>query len=217
MATAGLPRFTGCPIRLSAKVRAVLDLDRVEGRPLVHAVHSGYCRLAHGRCAVVMDVGRPPPPGSNDQAGASPLAFEFSDGANRMVVNCGSPLGQTGEWRRAARLTDAHSTICLGQANASTIVDNPLVERIFGTPALMGPRTVAAQVQATADGTVVAARHDGYVALFGIAVERRLWLSAARATCAARTASSPTSKAIRTSRRCRSRCASTCIRRSRPI
>jgi uncharacterized heparinase superfamily protein len=95
-----------------------------------------------------------------------------------MVVNCGSPLGHSGEWRRAARLTDAHSTICLGQANASTIVDNPLVARIFGTPALMGPRTVAAQVQATPDGTFVSARHDGYVALFGIAVERRLWLSA---------------------------------------
>jgi uncharacterized heparinase superfamily protein len=174
----GLAAFHGVSDPAAAKVRAVLDLDRVEGRPLVHAVHSGYCRLAHGRCAVVMDVGRPPPPGSNDQAGASPLAFEFSDGASRMVVNCGSPLGHSGEWRRAARLTDAHSTICLGQANASTIVDNPLVARIFGTPALMGPRTVAAQVQATPDGTFVSARHDGYVALFGIAVERRLWLSA---------------------------------------
>lgn len=174
----GLAAFHGVSDPAGGRVRAALDLDRVEGRPLVHAVHSGYCRLAHGPCAVIMDVGRPPPPGSNDQAGASPLAFEFSDGGNRMVVNCGSPLGQAGEWRRAARLTDAHSTICLGEANAATIVDNPLVDRIFGTPALMGPRTVSAQVQATADGTVVSARHDGYVALFGIAVERRLYLSA---------------------------------------
>jgi uncharacterized heparinase superfamily protein len=174
----GLAAFHGVSDPAAGKVRAALDLDRVEGRPLIHAVHSGYCRLAHGPCAVVMDVGRPPPPGSNDQAGASPLAFEFSDGGSRMVVNCGSPLGQTGEWRRAARLTDAHSTICLGQANAATIVDNPLVARIFGTPALMGPRNVSAQVESTADGTVVSARHDGYVALFGIAVERRLYLSA---------------------------------------
>lgn len=173
----GLAAFHGVSDAAAGKVRAALDLDRVEGRPLIHAVHSGYCRLAHGPSVVIVDVGRPPPPGSNEQGGASPLAFEFSDGGNRMVVNCGSPLGQAGEWRRAARLTDAHSTICLGQANAASIVDNPLVERIFGTPALMGPRNVSANVQATADGTVVSARHDGYVALFGIAVERRLYLS----------------------------------------
>jgi uncharacterized heparinase superfamily protein len=174
----GLAAFHGVSDPAAGKVRAALDLDRVEGRPLIHAVHSGYCRLAHGPCAVIMDVGRPPPPGSNDQAGASPLAFEFSDGGNRVVVNCGSPLGSAGEWRRAARLTDAHSTVCLGQANAATIVDNPLVERIFGTPALMGPRNVSASVQATADGTVVSARHDGYVAQFGIAVERRIYVAA---------------------------------------
>jgi uncharacterized heparinase superfamily protein len=150
----GLAAFTGCPIRLSGRC-APFSISTGRG-PTAHP-RGPFRLLPSGprACAVVMDVGRPPPPGSNDQAGASPLAFEFSDGGNRMVVNCGSPLGQTGEWRRAARLTDAHSTICLGQANASTIVDNPLVERIFGTPALMGPRTVSAEVQATADGTVV--------------------------------------------------------------
>lgn len=174
----GLAAFHGVSDPSAGKVRAALSLDPVEGRPLIHAVHSGYSRLAHGPCVVIVDVGRPPPPGANEQGGASPLAFEFSDGLNRMVVNCGSPLGQAPEWRRAARLTDAHSTICLGEANAASIVDNPLVERIFGTPALMGPRNVSANVQATADGTVLSARHDGYVALFGIAVERRIYLSA---------------------------------------
>jgi uncharacterized heparinase superfamily protein len=174
----GLASFHGVSDSSAGRVRAALDLDQVEGRPLIHAVHSGYCRLAHGSCVVLIDVGRPPPPGANDQAGASPLAFEFSDGGNRMVVNCGSPHRQTDEWRRAARLTDAHSTICLGQANAATIVDNLLVARIFGTPALMGPRSVTAEVQATPEGTIVSARHDGYVALFGIGVERRIYLSA---------------------------------------
>ncbi len=173
----GLAAFHGVSDPAAGKARAVLDLDQVEGRPLIHAVHSGYCRVAHGRCVVLIDVGRPPPPGSNDQAGASPLAFEFSDGGSRMVVNCGSPRGQADEWRRAARLTDAHSTICLGQANAAKIVDNALVERIFGTPALMGPPTVSAEVQTSRDGTVVSARHDGYVAPFGIAVERRIYVS----------------------------------------
>ena len=75
-------------------------------------------------------------------------------------------------------MTDAHSTICLGQANAAKIVDNALVERVFGTPALVGLPTVSAEVQASRDGTVVSARHDGYVAPFGIAVERRIYVSA---------------------------------------
>lgn len=173
----GLAAFHGVSDTAAGKVRAVLDLDRVEGRPLVHAIHSGYGRLAHGPCVVIADVGRPPPPGLNRQAGAGPLAFEFSDGASRIVVNCGTPSGQDDDWLKASRLTDAHSTICLGDANAAAIFDNRLFDRVFGTPVILGPRTVAAKVERTADGSILEARHDGYVGRFGIAVERRLYLA----------------------------------------
>ena len=174
----GLAVFHGVEDTAPGRVRAVLEVDRVEGRPLVHAVHSGYGRLVQGPCVVIADVGRPAAPGANVRTASSPLAFEFSDGPSRIVVNCGSPPNSAAEWNKAARLTDAHSTICLGGANASTILENGVVEKIFGTPVLLGPRTVTSSLSQTREGSVLQARHDGYVSPFGILVERRLYLAA---------------------------------------
>jgi uncharacterized heparinase superfamily protein len=46
---------------------------------------------------------------------ASPLAFEFSDGAHRIVVNCGEPLIANPAWSRATAETPAHSTLGLAE------------------------------------------------------------------------------------------------------
>lgn len=173
----GLAVFHGIDETATGKARAVLEVDRVEGRSLVHAIHSGYARLVQGPCVVIADVGRPAPPGTNPRTASSPLAFEFSDGPSRIIVNCGSPRSSSAEWNKAARLTGAHSTICLGRANASTILENAVVEKIFGTPVLLGPRTVNADLSQTREGSVLQARHDGYISRFGILVERRLYLA----------------------------------------
>ncbi|MGE0210421.1 MAG: heparinase II/III family protein [Parvibaculaceae bacterium] len=173
----GLAGFNGMRDPAAGRVKAVLETDAVQGRPLLHAPHSGYCRLAHGHATVIADVGRPPAPGLNEGAGAGLLSFEFSDGPSRIVVNCGTPAGD-GEWRRAASLTAAHSTVCLGDQDACSILDNPLSQKVFGTPVLLGPRELFARAETTPEGSLVEARHDGFVPRFGILVERRLWLSA---------------------------------------
>ncbi len=100
----GLALFQGADATRKVAVRAVLDHDCVAGQPLVHAPHSGYCRLAQGSAVVIADCG----PAS---ACNSALAFEFSDGPHRIVGNCGMPSHAKAAWREAAKSPAAHSTL----------------------------------------------------------------------------------------------------------
>lgn len=108
----GLALFQGADATCKTAVCAVLEHDSVAGQPLVHAPHSGYCRLAQGSAAVIADCG----PAS---ACNSALAFEFSDGPHRIVGNCGMPRHAKAVWREAAQSPAAHST--LDQAGASGV------------------------------------------------------------------------------------------------
>ena len=66
------------------EMRAVFGQDTTLGRPVSLAAYSGFSRMAHGGTAVITDFGP-------DAACLGPLAFEFSDGPSRIVVNCGYP------------------------------------------------------------------------------------------------------------------------------
>ncbi len=100
----GLALFQGADATRKAAVRAVLEHDNVAGQPLVHAPHSGYCRLAQGAAVVIADCG--PASACNGE-----LAFEFSDGPHRIVGNCGMPRHAKPAWREAAKSPAAHSTL----------------------------------------------------------------------------------------------------------
>jgi len=100
----GLALFQGADATRKAAVRAALDHDSAAGQPLIHASHSGYCRLAQGQAVVIADCGPA-------VACSSALAFEFSDGPHRIVGNCGMPRHAKAAWREAAKLPAAHSTL----------------------------------------------------------------------------------------------------------
>jgi uncharacterized heparinase superfamily protein len=85
-------------------IKAVLDRDKVHGRPLLLAPHSGYCRLAHRSGLLLVDVGA-------SARCQSPLALEFSDGQHRIFSNCGMPLVATAAWQNAASGIAAHNTL----------------------------------------------------------------------------------------------------------
>jgi len=173
----GLAAFNGLRDGMAGWARAVLDTDNVRGKPLTHAVHSGYCRLQAGQAVVIADTGHTPLPGANPQAGLGPLSFEFSDGAHRIVVNCGALAEPDAEWDMAARHTAAHSTACLGDEPAGRILAGRLAASMFGGPVVLGPGGIEANVISNDDGTVLISRHDGYERSFGVAHERRLFLA----------------------------------------
>lgn len=102
----GLAAFQGANGPMSADIASILEADTAAGSPLNQAPHTGYCRLAHGASLILADCGTP-------VQCASPLAFEFSDGPHRVVVNCGEPLIANDAWSRATAETPAHSTLGL--------------------------------------------------------------------------------------------------------
>lgn len=173
----GLAGFNGVTDRMAGAARAIVDADAVHGRPITLAPHVGYARLGHGRATVIADIGRPPAIGLNPGAQAGPLAFEFSDGPHRIVVNCGNSRLIDPRWAAASRCTAAHSTAILGERSSCLVVANRVTEKLFGSPLLFGPRTVEGALQSHPGGTILEARHDGYAAAYGYGHERRLYLA----------------------------------------
>ncbi|WP_342640657.1 heparinase II/III family protein [Rhodoligotrophos ferricapiens] len=173
----GIATFNGVNDHMPGAVRAVIDADDVRGKPITLARHTGYARLAFGRSTVLVDVGRPPAVGLNPAMQSGPLAFEFSDGAHRIVVNCGTSKTGNAAWMAASRRTAAHSTVCMGERSASLILDNRLTERVFGGPVLLGPQTVYGELTSHETGAVLEAYHNGYLSQFGYLHERRLFLA----------------------------------------
>jgi uncharacterized heparinase superfamily protein len=160
----GLAIFHGASDPLSSECTAILAADSIGGRPLSHAVHSAYVRLAHESTVVICDVG-------------GPLAFEFSDGGCRIVVNCGAPVSGNVRLMAVSSLPEAHSTAVLTRADAS-----PRTSRRFFESFGFASRTIpacTADVGSSDMGSMMEAGHNAYQRETGFVHERRLFLSAA--------------------------------------
>lgn len=162
----------GCPAN-APQIERAITASGVIARPLKHGSDWGFQRLAGGRTVMICDVG-PPPPGRLSRSGhASTLAFELSDGPQRIVVNCGGTLGAArrlpDELVGLLKNTAAHSTLIVEDVNSTTI-------RHDGT---LGKGVVEVTVhrQENEAGTWVEAGHDGYARRFGIEHRRRFYLS----------------------------------------
>lgn len=173
-----LAHFNGMGWTQTDGLATALAYDDAQGKPLVHAVPSGYCRLARGDLILLADVGAAPPLAVSRAAHGGCLAFELSAGADLIVVNCGSPAAAAEDWRQPSRSTAAHSTVIVADTSSSQMVptsaDGSLVDA-----GLLGPDAVECQIVEEDGGIALRAYHDGYRARYGIIHERRLRVSAA--------------------------------------
>jgi uncharacterized heparinase superfamily protein len=117
----GLASFQGVSSLRHDAVRAVLAADSTLGRPLSVAAYSGYARLTGAAAAVITDFGP-------DAACSSPLALEFADGPQRIVINCGALTDSSLSWTAATRACPAHSTAIIEADETSGFL-----RRIFGS------------------------------------------------------------------------------------
>jgi uncharacterized heparinase superfamily protein len=115
-----------------------------------------------------MDAGAPPGPGLDRLSHAGTLAFEYSFGKDRVVVNCGAAPALTGPWANALRATAAHSTLIIADVSSSEIRDSELGRR---------PQHVDPHRQTLGGVHWIEASHDGWQKLFGAVHHRRLGLS----------------------------------------
>ncbi|MBB3973849.1 heparinase II/III family protein [Hansschlegelia beijingensis] len=157
-------------------IATALAYDDARGAPVEDAQYSGYQRLAAADGLVIMDAGPPPPFDVSQQAHAGCLSFEFSSGEERVIVNCGSPRFQGGDWFAAGRATAAHSTATVGEVSSCRFTSAGL-RRVSGARVLAGPSAASARRERSGDRIGVVASHDGYATRFGVVHERSLWLA----------------------------------------
>ncbi|HLY45035.1 MAG TPA: heparinase II/III family protein [Stellaceae bacterium] len=151
-------------------VDLALTRSETRGQAPTQAPHSGFQRLQAGQSLVIVDTGKPPPRGYDDDAHAGILSFELSQGRERIIVNCGGYRGTKAAWRRVARSSAAHSVLVVGDTNAIEIhADGSL-----GRP----PSSVRCERAEEGGHQWIAASHDGYRPSLGVSYSRELYLAA---------------------------------------
>lgn len=167
----GLALFHGGREEDTVEIEAVLNLAEARSRTAKRLIDTGYERLQAGRALVLLDAGLPPPKGFDDTAHASSLAFEFSVGRERLIVNCGAPPRAHPEWRKALAATAAHSALTLADKNSAEILPKGGIGR--------RPQSLTLERLERDGDTIVAGTQDGYLANLGTLHRRSLTLAAA--------------------------------------
>jgi uncharacterized heparinase superfamily protein len=157
-------------------IQGLLARDEIRGAPFHHARHSGYQRLAAGKSLVLLDCGRAPEGAFAGDAHAGICAFEFSAGAQRIVVNCGAGGRSHPAWNAALRATAAHSTLVLADTSSAQILPPGLARDLLGPRLVGGAQEPMSRRVETMQGWTVEAMHDAYAAL-GVRHERQITLS----------------------------------------
>jgi uncharacterized heparinase superfamily protein len=167
-----LSSWQGCNPGEASRLTALIEGCGLRARPLRNARGWGYQRLSALGTILILDAAPPPPQKIADQGSASTLAFELSDGGQRLVVNCGGPgslpTQLSDELVEGLRSTAAHSTLVLDDTNSTNILADGSLGR--------GVEDVAIERSEDNDASRIEASHDGYVRTFGMVHKRSLML-----------------------------------------
>ncbi len=155
------------------RVANLIAATGVRTRPLNEPQHWGFQRMRGGEAVVQFDAA-PPPRARHARIGcASTLAFEFSDGPARIVVNCGGAALAGGQVPahigQGLRASAAHSTLVLDNANSTAVLLHGQLGK--GAELVEVERRVANKNMSR-----VEASHDGYALRFGLTHQRILTL-----------------------------------------
>ena len=172
MGDGALSSWQGCNPDEAPRLTALIEGCGLRARPLRQARGWGYQRLSALGTILVLDAAPPPPQKIAARASASTLAFELSDGGQRLVVNCGGPghlpTDLPEELIQGLRTTAAHSTLVVADTNSTNI----LADGSLGK----GVEDVATHRSEDNDASRLEASHDGYVRSFGLLHKRSVML-----------------------------------------
>lgn len=164
------------------RVNAVIEASGVRTRPLGQAAGWGYQRIKAGETLLQFDTA-PPPRSRHARTGcASTLAFELSDGPQRIIVNCGGAALAGGQVParigQGLRATAAFSTLVLDNANSTAVLLHGKLGK--GVETVDFDRRQIARPGHRPNGrdaTRIEAAHNGYASRFGLSHQRILTLS----------------------------------------
>jgi uncharacterized heparinase superfamily protein len=172
MGDGALSSWQGCNSGEAGRLTALIEGCGLRARPLRQARGWGYQRMSALGTIVVIDAAPPPPQKIAEQGSASTLAFELSDGGQRLVVNCGGPgplpTDLSDELVQGLRSTAAHSTLVLADTNSTNILPDGSLGK--------GVDDVTIDRTEDNDASRLEASHDGYARTFGLIHKRSLML-----------------------------------------
>lgn len=162
----------GGPIR-GERIDEIIAATGVRARPLRQSRDWGYQRLAQAEAVVIVDAAPPPVSRLAEGGCASTLAFEMSDGAERLIVNCGGARAAIAQipatLSEGLRTTAAHSTLVVGDSNSTAIhADGTLGKGVAEVELARQESNGASRLEAS---------HDGYARRFGFLHRRQLLLA----------------------------------------
>ncbi|HEX6072401.1 MAG TPA: heparinase II/III family protein [Sphingomicrobium sp.] len=167
-----LSSWQGCNPGEASRLTALIEGCGLRARPLRNARGWGYHRLSALGTVLVLDSAPPPPQKMVAHGSASTLAFELSDGSQRLVVNCGGPgplpTDLSDDLVQGLRTTAAHSTLVLSDTNSTNILPDGSLGK--------GVEDVTINRSEDNDASRLEASHDGYVRAFGMVHKRSLML-----------------------------------------
>ncbi|WP_081944779.1 heparinase II/III family protein [Sphingopyxis sp. MWB1] len=169
----GMGNWQGSGATPAAHIEAVITASGIRTRPLKQARDWGYQRLVAAKVVLLADAAPPPIARVTEAGCASTLAFELSDGPERLIVNCGGAAltGATipAELARGLRTTAAHSTLTLADSNSTAILPSGALGK--------GVTEVELDRRETPQGSRLEMSHDGYARRHGLIHRRLLILS----------------------------------------
>ncbi|MES2905919.1 MAG: heparinase II/III family protein [Pseudomonadota bacterium] len=158
-------------------IATLLAYDETRGEPPLSAPVSGYQRLQMKDILVMADAGAAPPVLFSQEAHAGALSFEFSDAADRIVVNCGMPWAARKTWEPVVRHTSAHSTLEIENISSADFPRKALTKKLLGPVMTHGPRRVACETESNSIQSELVMSHDGYARSLGCIHQRHMTLT----------------------------------------
>lgn len=166
----GLALFNGSDEGSRDVIDLALKRAGLRTRVRASAPQTGFQRLVAGDTCLLVDAGPPAPPGEDARAHAGTLAFEMSEGRQRIVTNCGAKPAGTA-WAAAARTTAAHSTVTVAETNSAELLSAGGLGR--------RPSSVMCRRDESEGAVLLDMSHDGYARSHDVRHARRLYLDAA--------------------------------------
>lgn len=165
------------------QIAALIKASGVRTRPLRDARQWGYQRVGAGKSVLLLDAAPPPIARHARDGCASTLAFEFSHGAERLIVNCGGAAFAGGliplRLAQGLRATAAHSTLTIDDFNSTAVLINGKLGSGV-SEVEVDRRTLQTDGSYAASGpgqaTRIEASHNGYVSRYGLLHQRILIL-----------------------------------------